>query len=105
VNALDQRGFARPGGGATQCSIGAYEPDAALCGDINGDGAVNIGDALTVAQYDVGLRTCAQAPFAHPASCDVNGDGDCNIGDALRMAQCSVGLVSCAFTCQPFTCP
>ena len=105
VNALDQRGLARPGGAATHCSIGAYESDAARCGDVNGDGAVNIGDALTIAQYDVGLRTCATAPFGHPASCDVNGDGACNIGDALRMAQCSVGLVSCAFTCQPFTCP
>jgi|SRR5579862_3105128 len=105
VNNLDQRGFVRPGGTATRCSIGAYELDAALCGDINGDGAVNIGDALTAAQYVVGLRTCGQAPLGHPASCDVNGDGACNVGDALRMAQCDVGLVSCAFTCLPFPCP
>jgi predicted outer membrane repeat protein len=105
VNSLDQRGFARPGGTATHCSIGAYEFDAALCGDVNGDGVVNIGDALIIAQYDVGLRTCGQSPLAHPERCDVNGDGGCNIGDALRMAQCDVGLVSCAFTCRPFTCP
>src|SRR5439155_12551185 len=76
-----------------------------VCGDVNGDGAVNIGDALVVAQYDVGLRTCGQAPFSYPEACDVNGDGACNIGDALKMAQCDVGLISCAFTCRPFVCP
>ncbi len=75
---------------------------ATPCGDLNGDGVVNIGDALIAAQFDVGLRTCTQ--FAHPEACDVNGDGACNIGDALKMAQCDVGLVSCAFTCVPFGC-
>jgi len=30
VNSLDQRGFVRPGTGHTNCSIGAYEADAAL---------------------------------------------------------------------------
>src|SRR3989440_493837 len=76
---------------------------AVPCGDVNGDGIVNIGDALVVAQFDVGLRLCGQ--LAHPEACDVNGDGACNIDDALRMAQCDVGLISCAFTCGPFTCP
>ena len=75
------------------------------CGDVNGDGMVNIGDTLLVAQYDVGLRICGQGPFTHPEVCDVNNDGSCNIGDALRMAQCDVGLVSCTFTCRSFTCP
>src|SRR2546422_6213922 len=78
---------------------------AVPCGDVNGDGVVNIGDALVVAQFDVGLRQCGVAPFIHPEVCDVNGDGACNIGDALRMAQCDVGLISFAFTCGPFTCP
>lgn len=31
VNGLDQRGFARPGSGATNCSIGAYEFQATSC--------------------------------------------------------------------------
>src|SRR5437870_4134396 len=76
---------------------------AVPCGDVNGDGVVDIGDALVVAQFDVGLRLCGQ--LAHPEACDVNGDGACNIGDALRIAQCDVALMSCAFTCGPFTCP
>src|SRR5882724_11223295 len=77
---------------------------AVVCGDVNGDGVVNIGDALVVAQYDVGLRTCGVAPFSHPEACDVNGDAACDIGDALRMAQCDVGLIGCAFTCGSFAC-
>jgi len=78
----------------------------ASCGDVNGDGTVNIGDALITAQYDVGKRTCGLAPFSHPEVCDVNHDAACNIGDALKMAQCDVGLISCAFTCTPaFSCP
>jgi len=75
------------------------------CGDVNGDGVVNIADALLTAQYDVDLRTCGQAPFSHPEVCDVNSDGACNIGDALKMAQCDVGVISCLFTCKPFVCP
>ena len=50
------------------------------CGDVNGDGVVDIGDALMVAQFDVGPRSCGQAPFTHPEVCDVNNDGSCNIG-------------------------
>ena len=76
---------------------------AVLCGDVNGDGVINIGDALVVAQFDVGLRLCGQ--LAHPEACDVNGDGACNIGDSLRIAQCDVAVINCAFTCGPFTCP
>jgi hypothetical protein len=73
------------------------------CGDVNGDGIVNIGDALAVAEFDVGIHQCSQ--LIHPEACDVNGDGACNIDDALRIAQCDVGLISCAFTCGPFRCP
>ena len=76
---------------------------AVPCGDVNGDGIVDVGDALVVAQFVVGLRQCSQ--LTYPEACDVNGDGACNIGDALTIAHCEVGLVNCAFTCGPFTCP
>ena len=79
--------------------------DPPPCGDVSGDRVVNIGDALLVAQFEVGLRQCGLTPFSHPVVCDVNGDGACNIGDALHIAQCDVGLVSCAFACVPFICP
>jgi len=76
---------------------------ATACGDVTGDGRVDLGDALMVAQLDVGLRSCGE--LAQPAACDVNRDGVCDIGDAQRLAQCDVGLVSCEFTCLAFTCP
>ena len=76
-----------------------------ICGDVNGDHSVDIGDALVVAQFDVGIWQCGQAPFRNPQVCDVNGDGFCNIGDALQLARCDVGAISCAFTCRPFSCP
>ena len=76
---------------------------ATTCGDVNGDGVVNIDDVIAIAQFDVGLSPCDQ--LVHPEACDVNGDGACNIGDALRIAQCYVGRAGCAFTCRPFTCP
>ena len=76
------------------------------CGDVNGDGAVDIGDALIVAQYDVQVRQCGVAPFSHPVACDVSPfAGSCDIGDALRIAQCDVGAISCDFRCHRFTCP
>ena len=75
------------------------------CGDVNGDHSVDIGDALVIAQYDVGLRVCGQAPFGHPEVCDVNNDAACSVGDALQIAQCTAGLTSCTFTCPTFSCP
>ena len=84
-------------------------PPCELCGDVNCDGTVNIGDALLVAQYDVGLRSCGGGVFGCASQCDIsppsNPDGGCNIGDALKMAQCDVHLISCDFQCTPFTCP
>src|SRR5262245_36266491 len=95
-------------GGAQDAFVARLSADLSSivrCGDVNGDGGVDVGDALLVAQFDVGLRGCRTAPFTHAEACDVNGDGGCNIGDALRLAQCDVGLAGCAFTCRPFTCP
>jgi len=69
---------------------------------VKGDGVVDIGDALLIAQFDVGARLCSAIPY--PALCDVTRDGACNIGDALRIAQCDVGLIPCAFTCGTFDC-
>ena len=76
-----------------------------ICGDVDGSGAVGITDALTAAQFQVGLRTCGQVPRFD--LCDISpsgSDGSCSIADALRMAQCSVGLIPCTFTCTLLTC-
>jgi len=84
------------------------------CGDVDGNGRVDVADALLVAQITVGLRRCDAAssavsacdvsPRPTPARPDAAPDGVCNIGDALAIAQCAVGLVPCNFRCGPFRC-
>jgi hypothetical protein len=59
-------------------------------GDVNTDGAVNIVDALLIAQYYVGLNPSGFAT----SNADVTGDGAVDIVDALRVARYYVGLIS-----------
>ena len=59
-------------------------------GDVNGNGTVDIIDALLAAQYYVGLNP---SPF-EAAKADVNCNGTIDIVDALLIAQYYVGLVS-----------
>jgi surface protein len=57
-----------------------------------GGGAVDVVDALRVAQASVGERPFA-GPFQEKVA-DVNGDGDANTVDALQIARRSVGQIS-----------
>lgn len=50
-----------------------------VCGDANGDGTINVGDAVTIINY-VFKGGPAPVPLAGG---DANGDGDCNVGDAV----------------------
>jgi hypothetical protein len=59
-------------------------------GDANGSGAIDIVDALIIAQYYVGLN-----PSGFIAgNADTNCDGSINIVDALLVAQYYVGLIN-----------
>jgi endoglucanase len=69
------------------------QPQTGLLGDVNGNGSIDIVDALQIAQYYVGNPP---AGFIE-ANADVTRDGTINIVDALRVAQCYVGLISCSF--------
>ena len=64
-------------------------------GDVNTDGAVDIVDALLIAQYYVGLNP---AQF-NSAYADVNCSGGIDIVDALLVAQYYVGLIG-TFPCE-----
>ena len=77
---------------------------AALCGDVNEDGAVDIGDALVIGQYANGMRACGSGAFSRPGVCDVTNDGACDMHDAEMIALCDVDPESCAMDCQPFRC-
>ncbi|MBN1697235.1 MAG: hypothetical protein JW881_06960 [Spirochaetales bacterium] len=63
-------------------------------GDTNGDGEINIVDALLIAQYYVGLNPSNFNPIV----ADVNCSGAVDIVDALLVAQLYVGLIS-SFPC------
>jgi len=73
----------------TPTPIPTIVPSCTLLGDVNGDGIINIVDALLVAQVYVGL-----APLNYNRSCaDVNCSGTIDIVDALLIAQYYVGLI------------
>lgn len=58
-----------------------------VCGDCNGDGLVNILDALLGAQTAASIATPPD-----PAKCDVDASGTVSVIDALLMAQEAAGL-------------
>jgi arabinoxylan arabinofuranohydrolase len=65
-------------------------PTAGNPGDVNGDGSIDILDALLIAQYYVGLEP---VNFIS-GNADTNCDGTIDILDALLVAQFYVGLLS-----------
>src|SRR5439155_829360 len=71
VNNLDQRGFVRPGMGATNCSIGAYEFDAVLA---------PCGTFLTA----WGLPGSGDGEFNNPYGIAVDASGDVFVADTLN---------------------
>jgi endoglucanase len=83
-----------PASGPTAIPTTVPTPQPYLKGDVNGNGTVDIVDALMVAQYYVGL---APANF-NTIAADVNCSGTVDIVDALQIARFYVGLIS-AFTC------
>jgi len=60
-----------------------------IVGDVNGDGNINIVDALIIAQCYVGIGTCPNV-----LASDTNCDSSVNIIDALLIAQFYVGLIN-----------
>ena len=59
-------------------------------GDVNGDGSVNMEDALIVMRYAMGIGEIYEPnlPYA-----DVNGDGVINMADALLIMRYNLGLI------------
>ena len=58
-------------------------------GDMNGDGAVDIGDALSILRAAMGLVTATPGQIA---ACDMDGDGMLTVADALQVMRMSMGL-------------
>ena len=66
-----------------------------LCGDINGNGRVDIGDAMFVGQILVGTRIPVFPPNDIPPCWDVNVNSRLDIGDAMFIAQYLVSGRDC----------
>jgi hypothetical protein len=59
-------------------------------GDANGDGSVDIADAVCIVNHVVGKET----PAFVAASADANGDGSVDIADAVRIVNLVVGKIN-----------
>ncbi|MBN1699010.1 MAG: hypothetical protein JW881_15940 [Spirochaetales bacterium] len=75
---------------ATNNIVIEIEQAEMVLGDVNGDGAINIIDALKTAQYYVGLDPSNFNPVAADTDCN----GTINIVDALIIARYYVGSIS-----------
>jgi hypothetical protein len=63
---------------------------AVMAGDVNGDGDVDIADAVVIVNHVVGKPT----PSFVAEAADVNNDGDIDIADAVRIVNLVVGKIS-----------
>ena len=66
-------------------TIGLYKK-----GDVNGDGDIDIADAVCIVNHVVGIAT----PSFVAQAADVNGDGDVDIADAVRIINLIVGKIN-----------
>ena len=65
------------------------EDDGIYYGDVNGDGYINVSDAIRVLRHIVGLTEIEQEQYA---AADVTGSGTITVTDAIRILRYIVGL-------------
>jgi hypothetical protein len=70
-------------------TIGLLSIEDYLKGDVNGDGEVDIADAVCIVNHVVGKPT----PAFNDKAADANGDGDIDIADAVRIVNLVVGKI------------
>lgn len=61
-----------------------------ILGDVNDDGAVNVGDAMLLLQYAAGV---VSAEELNMDAANVNGDALINVGDAMKLLQFVAGVI------------
>ena len=75
--------------------FGVFGEGDILFGDVNGDGLVDVGDAILVLRHIVGLVNIENEYGAEAiVRANVNGDGDVDVGDAILILRYIVGLIS-----------
>jgi hypothetical protein len=75
--------------GAVESMTAIYIEEILSSGDADGNGVVDIFDALAVAEYDVKIQTSLPGLYV----ADVDGDGVVDIDDALMIAKYDAGLL------------
>ena len=76
------------GGSRVEIIFGSYEPEAAVAGDANGDGKVDVDDVVSIVNYILG-----EPDEGFNASvCDINGDGKIDIEDVVALINIILGI-------------
>jgi hypothetical protein len=70
-------------------TVSYYNTKGTFKGDVNGDGDVDIADAVCVVNYVVGKSNTT----FNEAAADANGDGDIDIADAVHIVNYVVGKI------------
>lgn len=65
---------------------------SALAGDINGDGDVDLADAILVLQVLVGMTSASIRPSYPTSGADVNGDAKIGLEEARYILQYVAGM-------------
>jgi hypothetical protein len=84
VNGVDQRGYVRPGIGATNCSIGAYEFDSpgpagqGCIGDCDDDGNVTVDELITLVNIALGDTDVSECEAG-----DADGSGTVTVDELV----------------------
>ena len=68
-----------------------FTGNAAVPGDMNGDGEVDISDALYVLRAAMGLLSVDPHQLL---ACDIDGDGELTVADALQVMRAAMGLIT-----------
>lgn len=74
-------------GVSVQIVFDTYVPEPEVKGDVNGDGVLDIADAVAIVNYIVGKPN----PSFDVAAADVNNDGTVDIADAVKIVNIIVG--------------
>jgi hypothetical protein len=102
VNGIDQRGYARPGTGFANCSIGAFEynspgPPTGCLGDCDGSGQVTVDELVRLVSIALGATDVTECDAG-----DADGSGEVTVDELVRAV--SRALVGCPVDSAEQTC-